>query len=855
MSYIQTLSQKLHDQRPIHICCDGFPLFEDEPLQQEHMALHQLLSQAEALALDCPLEQLDPDYIIARAPKPGRMLLASARRMAWSVRAASSAQSNAHLIALSRGLSRQRPQHYAQHLTPGQLPALFDALRTPQLLAHEGFELSFWTRALEEHIAIHGLKAAHINGLKALIAALDALAAPEQTRAAKIAAERMLADLHQPYFELNEPWTDAISAELEAMDEDQRKPWIILLSQLATTSAKPSSRWLQRQQEAIDAVGEGALIQALLRWLPLVGKKPALSLPTLPNDHPEAQLIRPRNEELLRGLVFICTLFTDEAIYAELSELALSAYRKLPELGPRAPKLGNACILSLSLAKNPRAVGYLFRLKLRLNHYASATRQIERALEDAALLHGLDDQELQDLAAPTLGLDADGCWRLEVGDYLAQLQIDAHLKVQPRWIQQAKQGQTQLLFLLQAPTPQEVLKSAPKALAKAHPELVERVDWTAKELEKLLLVQRDRLERLLATSRSWSYEAWRARFIDHPLVCHIAKPLIWCLGQSPHHQLVTWLGDGLVDCQGQCVPEPALDQRVSLWHPASSSWAELNVWRRFIIEHHITQPFKQAFRERFDVLMGPHPLLHHTYALKQHQLAAVAKSQGWEYRLQGRWDSAPDASKPLPNGGMARLWLRPVRDAAFATHQGVYLFVLTESLSFEDAHARPLSPRELEPNLYSELMRDLELFLAVAAIGPDPQLQRAIMREGLGSAQAPSLEASLTLRRDTLRRLISVANIQDSCAIRDDQLHISSPWLNSPLALHIGSGKALNPQQESLIQLDGPTKRHAQTLVEAHLSCPFEPDYTLAHLLRTIAFLIWCEPERGLSASVMRRSG
>lgn len=846
MSLIEDLSRALNHQQPISTGPDGFPIFANDELDAIQRALHTLVEVAAVPSHTA--EELDPDLTLSRWPKPQELIVACVMRCCWIARYTFHMPAQ-RIQAIERVLTRQRPQHYASALTIPTVGLLLELLaQTPPLHLHHRLDWAWWMRLCEEHVAAHGLRPEHVRGLKALRLCFD----PHhpQDLPTLWAIDRLLADLHQPHLELGEPWADGLMAELDALDEDSRAPWEILLGQLPTTSARPSARWLKRQRGALDGLDEQAFAQLLLRLLPLVHKKPSISLPSMSADAPEATLIRPRNEELLRGLVFASTLVDDEALYAALSDLAISCYRKLPELGPRSPRLGNACISALALAKGPSAVGYLARLKLRLGHYTTTQRLIERAIEEAAQLHALSAQELQDLAAPTLGLDDDGCWRLEVGDYLAEISADAHLKTHTRWIRQAQHGQTQLLFLLEEPKPQEILKTPPKAARDEHPELVTQVEWTARELEKLLLVQRDRLEGFFLQQRQWSYESWRTRFVDHPLVNHIARGLIWMVGDGPQAQLVFCLGDALINSQNQYLPTPEPNTPVRLWHPASSSWAELNIWRRFLTERKLLQPFKQAFRERFDPLMGPHPLAAHTFALRQHQLAALCKSQGWDYRLQGRWECEPCASRALPQGSVAKLWLRPVRDPAFSTHQGVYLYVLTESLTFEDAQHQPLDLTQLDPVLFSEVMRDLELFLAVAANEPDATLQKAILREGLGAASAPALEATLTLRRDTLRRIITTAQLQDCCIIKDSSLVIKAHGHTLTLALRTG-----HPPDASPITLDAQTRKCAQALVDERLPCPYEPDATLAHLLRLIAHLLWGEPTSSSQASLGRSFG
>ena len=62
--------------------------------------------------------------------------------------------------------------------------------------------------------------------------------------------------------------------------------------------------------------------------------------------------------------------------------VALSAYRKVPGVGPRAVKVGNAAVYALSEMVGPESMGQLAMLKVRVR-FGTAQKEIEKAFDAA----------------------------------------------------------------------------------------------------------------------------------------------------------------------------------------------------------------------------------------------------------------------------------------------------------------------------------------------------------------------------------------------------------------------------------------------------------------------------------------
>ncbi len=70
--------------------------------------------------------------------------------------------------------------------------------------------------------------------------------------------------------------------------------------------------------------------------------------------------------DVLRGLAMACGLAPDVAVARALTVLALGAYRKIPGRGPRATRVGNACIAALGLMNSADALAQLALLKVKV---------------------------------------------------------------------------------------------------------------------------------------------------------------------------------------------------------------------------------------------------------------------------------------------------------------------------------------------------------------------------------------------------------------------------------------------------------------------------------------------------------
>src|SRR5262249_24080696 len=152
-------------------------------------------------------------------------------------------------------------------------------------------------------------------------------------------------------------------------------------------------------------------------------------------------------------------------------------------------------------------------------------------------------------------------------------------------------------------------------------DLLKQIKRANKELETVLASQVLRIERILLDDRSWTQQLWRERYLDHPLVSHIARKLIWQIEGSP--DTFIWRDGKFIDSSEKPVMLSP-DARVKLWHPMSSLADDVQAWRQLLLKHEIVQPFKQAYREVYILTDAERATRTHSnrfaaHILRQHQ--------------------------------------------------------------------------------------------------------------------------------------------------------------------------------------------------------------------------------------------
>jgi len=531
------------------------------------------------------------------------------------------------------------------------------------------------------------------------------------------------------------------------------------------------------------------------------------------------------NEPFAKGLVWVASLFSSNELAASLAKLAERRFKKYPGNGAICPSIGNAACYALARMDNPSAVSYLSALKLKPIQNNTKTL-IDKLIGEAAARLGGTMQELEDGNVQDFGL-VDGSRTFEIGGYLAEISLQPTGKAALQWFN--AEG--------------KMLKSAPGTLKTAHSEQLKELKIVFDLVLKTLAAQRQRLDRMYIEDRTWKLSNFENRFLHHGLLGNLTKRLIWHFQQGGQSSVGFWRNGTWQTVNGEAIGWLTPETTVRLWHPCTSSTEATLAWREAIERWQIVQPFKQAYREIY--LLTDAELTTVTYSnrmaahfVRQHQFASLARVRGWTYTLLGAWDS-PDAGaaqiKMPAHKLRAEFWADAQFDNQEYNDTGIWNFVVTDQVRFYNEHERePLRLLELPPIVFSEIMRDADLFVGVGSVGNDPTWndkgdQR--MQTYWQSYSFGDLGEMAKTRKAILEKLLPKLKIAKVAEIRDKFLIIKGT--RRTYKIHIGSTNILmepNDQYLCIVEKRNPEKPD-------NLLLPFEGDHGFSVLLSK-AFLL-----------------
>ncbi|MEO8350341.1 MAG: DUF4132 domain-containing protein [Chthoniobacteraceae bacterium] len=616
-------------------------------------------------------------------------------------------------------------------------------------------------------------------------------------------------------------WAALAEDDLPAMPELERDAWRSLFTHSRrSTASNPTNRWNSTTVSLIEGIGSGNYIATLERWFrevrPLPGEIRAA-------DPLSVLLLREANSEVLKGLVWGCAISGSSNAAAIVADLAAVCYRKIPGRGPLSPKIGNACLVALEKIGDANAVAQLSRLRNKIK-YVVAQRLVERALEAAATRAGLTVFELEEISLPTFGPHPDNGLDESLKSFTAEIRITPKAELKVTW--RNEDGETQ--------------KSVPAEVKNEAADEWKELKRTLGEIGKLLEAQRHRIEQLFRFERVWNFPDWEERYLNHPLVAPFARRLIWRFADTQSREsLGIWCDGHLVGSNDQTLPTFSAGTVVSLWHPILSDVATITAWRNWLIARRVSQPTKQAHREVY--LLTDAERTTRTYSnrfaahiLRQHQFAALAQERGWKYKFHGGFDSANTPGIALPEWNLhAEYWVEPAGD--FTQSGGaIHTCLSTDQVRFlRDAEPLPLA--DIPPLIFSEIMRDVDLFVGVTSVGNDP----AWADGGRGDTERNAwahfsfgdLSATAQTRRDLLERLVPKLKIASRCSFAEKFLVVRGDLRT--YKIHLGSGNILmSPNDRYLCIVAGSGKAP-----DDKVFLPFEGDRTLSVILSK-AFLL-----------------
>ncbi|MEE6260112.1 DUF4132 domain-containing protein [Plantactinospora sonchi] len=651
------------------------------------------------------------------------------------------------------------------------------------------------------------------------------------------AIKPLLDKLDVPMLNPGEAWADRALADVASLDPAEARRWYEVFRHAATaTSAKPSQRWETTGRELLVELTDPG--DRLRTWLGLVGRPRTILLNRTRWEHDVNEAFDQFNATVLRGLVWLVSFLPEQPETPRvLGALVETSLRKATGLGPRSPKVANACVYALSRVPSEEALAQLARLAARVT-FKGTLKELNAALDARAAALHLTRDEVEELAVPAYGLTEVGRRVEHFGEASATLDATSGT-VTVTWRNSA--GKT--------------VKSVPASVRSAYSEQLAEFKAAVKDVEKMLSAQAERLDRQFLAQRVWPFEAWRARYLDHPLVGTLARRLIWLVDDVP---CAYW--DGALRTSED--KEIAAGETVRLWHPIGREVDEVIAWRAWLEAKRVTQPFKQAHREVYLLTAAEENtrVYSNRYAahiLRQHQFHALTAARGWRNKLRMMVDDEYEpATRELTQWGLrAEFWIEGVGDdwETDATESGAYLRITTDQVRFypisapeNHAHAGgggyaqwihqdaqptdPLPLAEIPPLVLSEVLRDVDLFVGVASVGNDPTWQdggpEGQFREYWASYSFGELSGTAQTRKEILGRLVPRLAIADRAEVEGRFLVVRGDLRT--YKIHLGSGNILmSPNDQYLCIV--PKQSVGSSTRDVFL--PFEGDRVLAVIL------------------------
>ncbi len=631
------------------------------------------------------------------------------------------------------------------------------------------------------------------------------------------------------WFPGNDEFADYANASIRLLKDAAKEGWFRLMKHSQKASGgSPSKKYLDEGKELFKEFGADKFKLLLNDWFKfIISMKEKVAEHTNNYNgqnyaYTSSEFIAAPNVDLIKGYVWLCVHFHDKATLYNIASLADRCYRKISGKGPAAASIGNASIYVLANSKGLDGVGHLSRLRLRIKQ-SSTQNLIEKYLYKAAEQQGASIHEIEDMAVDDYGL-VHGSKTYEFDDYKAVLKLTGAGKTAFDWFR--PDGSLQ--------------KSVPAFVKEKYATKLKKIKDTIKQIEITSTAQRDRLDRMFKTERSLAWEQFNEYYFSHGLMSFLTHKLIWSFEQNGRKASAIYVDDIWVNPKGTISLAPGEETKASLWHPVFSSVEEIKNWRTFLIDQKIVQPLKQAFREVY--LLTDAEVNTRTYSnrmaahiLKQHQFNSLAKIRGWKYSLLGNFDNGgmnEFASINLPDYGLrAEFWINEVNADGAMNDTGIWLYIATDQVRFVKTDTGDVTELSEVPALaFSEVMRDVDLFVGVASVGNDPQWRDAgglpAYRDYWQSYSFGDLTEVAKTRKGILERIVPRLKIAKVAEIKDKFLVVKGKLRT--YKIHIGSTNILmEPNDQYLCIVPD---RSAKNVTE-NLFLPFEGDSGVSVIL------------------------
>ncbi|MGW4555208.1 DUF4132 domain-containing protein [Streptomyces sp. NPDC004365] len=590
------------------------------------------------------------------------------------------------------------------------------------------------------------------------------------------------ADIPEGLIPVGAPWAAPLRDRARTSPTSETARFIRHLA--SPSGPRPAQRWRRTCLELADAASARDLVADVLRALaeddPLCSTENGAHTGWLHDGYHYHYVVHQNDADLARGIVWAAALTAGPAAVRHLGALALRTGGHgtgvIEDL-----KLAGAAINALAETGDTASLEALWRLQSRIRHRA-LRKQLDTALVTAAGKQGITAEQLIERSVPDHGLAPDGSLEREVGGHRVRVAIDGA-------------GTVRLTFARPDGT---TSRTAPAAVKDGFPDELRELKALAKEIRGTLSGERARVEALMSAGREWRYEEWCRYYRDHPVTGTLVRGLI----REFQDEGGEWHAVAPA-------AEPAgRPERVRLWHPIRASAEDIGEWRERIVAERLRQPFKQAFREIYlltpaEEETGVYSNRFAAHIVHYNQLYALFKERGWQANFLGRYDGGYDGQARAEFGDGE--WRACFHHEPAADDDGGYApeYAATDQVRFERRDGRRLRAvplAEVPPLVFSEAMRDVDLFVGVTSIAADPEwADRGEDRYGgyWRRASFGALTASAEVRREVLERILPRLKIAARCTLEGRFLVVRGDLRT--YRVHLGSANILMEPDDSYL--------------------------------------------------------
>jgi hypothetical protein len=623
---------------------------------------------------------------------------------------------------------------------------------------------------LERQSATGGLAPATLDLIRREMALVGDLATGPEYRSLLSQVTELLTPRVAGLPHPDEPWSTAMLEWLRALDADSFAAWQQLLAHaMRAEQSKPAAKWMKEAEARVERIGFDEFKSSLLSWFGAL-------------EAPSTMPLSQHNCQVVKGLAWACSPYDDAELSRALGRLAeamLFWIPQFPAMDWRGLRAGNACLYSLSAMPGNTPPAELMRLATRLKG-KQLQDSVNKAIPAACQRRGMSRSDLEELTVPIAIAQQDG----------------------------------------EAPARNGTSR---RGSAAHHDNAAQRL----------------RLETLLANDRSWSLGDWMQRYEQQPLLAPLVSRLIWQFETPERVQLGIPLQNRIIGIDGDelSIESGAL---VRLWHPVESDAGTVRSWRRLLEDRRIVQPFKQAHREVYvpaesDRASGRESNRFTGHVIRQDRFKALCNARDWRYSLQGRFMRGRGfAIRALAEQGIRALFeVQPVYMEGDRAGNGAFPYLETGSVRIEPAEGEHLPFGRVPARAFSEILRDVDLFVGVCSIGLDPRWSMPDRYVAIWDEQAiAELTQAATTRKEILGDLLPRLSFGRRCRVVGRFLIVEGELRT--YKVHIGSGNVLMSPNDQFLYFPEP-RRQAKAAESVFL--PFEGDTLLAQILSRASVL------------------